>query len=88
MIYYKKNNLTMRDDPFVYANGIQGVARTVLDHSEHWPLLLSQGATVTVTMSANGSATHLEELKNNISSGYVASSLTGWGPSWELNMTS
>ncbi|RMZ71750.1 subtilisin Carlsberg [Pyrenophora seminiperda CCB06] len=87
MIYYEKTNLTMRDDPFVYADGIEGVVRAVPYQAEHWLSLLSQGATVTVTIPANASADHLEELENHVTGGYVSGPLSSWGPSWELNMT-
>ena len=86
MLYYEQTNLTMRDDPFVYADGIQGVARVVPHHAQRWLSLLSQGATVTVTIPANGSATHFEELENHSTGGNVATSFTSWGPTWELNM--
>jgi hypothetical protein len=67
----------MRDDPFVYSDGIAGIARAV-----------EQGSTVTVTVpGANSSETYLEELENNASGGYVAGDLSSWGPSWELSMT-
>ncbi|KAI2487821.1 peptidase [Pyrenophora tritici-repentis] len=87
MVYYEKTNSTMRDDPFVFSDGIEGVARVVPYHAERWISLLSQDTTVTVTMPANGSATHLEQLENNDNGGYVSGLLSTWGPSWELNMT-
>jgi hypothetical protein len=78
----------MRDDPFVYADGIVGVARAVPYQAEHWRSLLEQGSIVTVTIpGANASQTYLEELENNVSGGYVAGKLSSWGPSWELSMT-
>jgi hypothetical protein len=78
----------MRDEPYVYSDGIQGVARAVPYHAEHWLSLLEQGFTVTVTIpNANASQVILEELENNITGGYVAGELTSWGPSWELSMT-
>jgi hypothetical protein len=83
------NNLrTMRDEPYVYSDGIEGVARAVPYQAEHWLSLLEQGHTVTVTIpNANESQTYLEELENNVTGGYVAGTLSSWGPSWELNMT-
>jgi subtilisin family serine protease len=87
MVYYEKSNLTMRDEPYVYADGIEGVARAIPYQVENWLSLLSQGSTVTVTIPANASQIHLEELENNETGGYVASDLTSWGPSWELNMS-
>jgi hypothetical protein len=78
----------MRDDPFVYADGIVGVARAVQYQAEHWRSLLEQGTTVTVTVpNANASQNYLEELENNERGGYVASTLSSWGPSWELSMS-
>ncbi|KZM24061.1 uncharacterized protein EKO05_0004598 [Ascochyta rabiei] len=87
MVYYERSNLTMRDEPYVYAEGIKGVVRAVPYAAEHWLSLLSQGATVSVTIPANGSQTYLEVLENNERGGYVAGQLTSWGPSWELSMT-
>ncbi|KAF9691272.1 hypothetical protein EKO04_010922 [Ascochyta lentis] len=87
MVYYESSNLTMRDEPYVYADGIEGVVKAVPYAAEHWLSLLSQGATVSVTIPANGSQTHLESLENNERGGYVAGTLTSWGPSWELSMT-
>ncbi|KAJ4361498.1 hypothetical protein N0V95_001835 [Ascochyta clinopodiicola] len=87
MVYYERSNLTMRDESYVYADGIEGVIKAAPYAAEHWLSLLSQGATVSVTIPANGSQTHLEVLENNESGGYVAGELTSWGPSWELSMT-
>jgi hypothetical protein len=87
MVYYERSNLTMRDEPYVYAEGIEGVVKAVPYAAEHWLSLLSQGATVSVTIPANDSQTHLEVLENNERGGYVAGELTSWGPSWELSMT-
>ncbi|EOA82987.1 uncharacterized protein SETTUDRAFT_165339 [Exserohilum turcica Et28A] len=87
MLYYEQSNLTMRDEPYVYADGIKGAARVVPHVAEQWLSLLSQGATVSVTIPANGSQTRLEELENNERGGYVAGRLSSWGPSWELSMT-
>jgi subtilisin family serine protease len=87
LMFYEHSNLTMRDDPFVYSDGIQGVARVVPYVAEHWLSLLSQGATVSATVSANGSQTYLEDLENNERGGYVAGDLSSWGPTWELNMS-
>lgn len=87
MLYYEHSNLTMREEPYVYADGIEGVARVVPYVAEQWLSLLSQGATVSVTIPANGSQTELEELENNERGGYVAGRLSSWGPTWELNMT-
>ncbi|EUC33580.1 hypothetical protein COCCADRAFT_95623 [Bipolaris zeicola 26-R-13] len=86
MAYYEHSNLTMRDEPFVYADGIQGVIRVAPYAAEEWLSLLSQGATVSVTIPSNGSQIYLEDLENNESGGYVADSLTSWGPTWELSM--
>jgi hypothetical protein len=78
----------MRDEPYVYTDGIEGVVKAVPYQAEHWLALLEQGSTVTITIpNTNSSRTLLYELENNISGGYVAGTLTSWGPSWELNMT-
>jgi hypothetical protein len=78
----------MRDEVYVYADGIEGVAKVVPYHAEHWLSLLDQGTTVSVTVpNANSSGRHFEEIENNESGGYVAGMLSSWGPSWELNMT-
>ncbi|KAF2177139.1 subtilisin-like protein [Zopfia rhizophila CBS 207.26] len=88
LMYYERSNLTMRDEPYVYADGIQGVARAIPYQAKHWLSLLEQGSTITVTIpNANATQVRLEELENNISGGYVAGQLTSWGPSWELSMT-
>ena len=78
----------MRDEPYVYSEGLEGVIKAVPYQAEHWLSLLKQGRTVTVTIpNANQSQTYLEELENNATGGYVAGQLSSWGPSWELNMT-
>ncbi|KAG9185525.1 hypothetical protein G6011_06856 [Alternaria panax] len=87
MVYYERSNLTMRDQPYVYADGIEGVVRAVPYAAERWLSLLSQGATVSVTIPANGNQTYLEVLENNERGGYVAGDLTSWGPNWELSMS-
>jgi hypothetical protein len=82
------NPRTMRDEPYVYSEGIQGVVKAVPYAAQHWLSLLKQGSSVTVTLpSANTSQTYLEELENNVTGGYVAGELTSWGPSWELSMS-
>jgi hypothetical protein len=82
------NSRTMRDEPYVYSEGIQGVVKAVPYVAERWLSSLKQGSTVTVTIpSANTSQTYLEELENNVTGGYVAGALTSWGPSWELSMS-
>lgn len=87
MIYYTKSNSTMREDPFVYADGIVGVAKAIPHVAEEWLSLLSQGTTITVTVPSNTSHTYLEELENHETGGFVAGQLSSWGPSWELDMT-
>jgi hypothetical protein len=78
----------MREEPYVYADGIEGVIKTVPYRAEYWLSLLEQGSTVTVTIpNSNSTSVQLVELENNVSGGYVAGSLTSWGPSWELSMT-
>jgi hypothetical protein len=90
LYHYSMSNTssTMRDDPLLYSEGIQGVARAILYQAEHWLSLLEQGSTVIVTVpGANSSQVYLEELENNMSGGYVAGQLSSWGPSWELSMS-
>ncbi|KAH9867743.1 hypothetical protein IAQ61_008338 [Plenodomus lingam] len=87
MAYYEHSNLTMRDETYVYANGIEGVVRVVPYIAERWLSLLSQGTTVSVTIPANGTKKQLEELENNQSGGYISGDLSSWGPTWELSMT-
>lgn len=77
----------MRDDPFVYADGIEGVARIAPYVAEEWLSSLEQGATVTVRIpSSNNTETILEDLDNTETGGFLANSLTSWGPSWELGV--
>ncbi|KAJ4301343.1 hypothetical protein N0V90_003435 [Kalmusia sp. IMI 367209] len=89
MLYYDGtgSNLTMRDDPIVYADGIEGVARIAPYVAERWLSLLKQGSSVTVSIpSSNDTEVYLEEFENNETGGFLANSLTSWGPSWELGV--
>ena len=77
----------MRDDPYIWTEGIEGVARIAPYIAEQWLSLLERNTTVTVEIPATGNATiHLEELENNETGGFLANSLTSWGPSWELGV--
>lgn len=77
----------MRDDPIVYTEGIEGVARIAPYVANNWLSLLKQNSTVTVNIpSSNSTEIHLEELENNETGGFLANSLTSWGPSWELGV--
>jgi hypothetical protein len=77
----------MRDDPIIYTEGIEGVARIAPYVAERWLSLLERKSVVTVNIPAsNDTEIHLEELENNETGGYLASSLTSWGPSWELGV--
>ncbi|KAJ4344849.1 uncharacterized protein N0V89_012593 [Didymosphaeria variabile] len=79
--------LTMRDDPIVYTEGIEGVARVAPYVANNWLSLLKQDSVVTVNIpSSNNTEIHLEEFENNETGGYLANSLTSWGPSWELGV--
>ncbi|KAL5389691.1 hypothetical protein DPSP01_002186 [Paraphaeosphaeria sporulosa] len=89
MLYYdgSGSNRTMRDDPIVWAEGIEGVARVAPYVAEQWLSSLARNSTVTVNIPATNNATiHLEELENNETGGFLANSLTSWGPSWELGV--
>ncbi|KAF1980224.1 subtilisin-like serine protease-like protein [Bimuria novae-zelandiae CBS 107.79] len=89
MLYYdgSGSNLTMRDDPIVYADGIKGVARIAPYVAEQWLSLLKRGSTITVNIpSSNNTEVGFEELDNNETGGFLANSLTSWGPSWELGV--
>ena len=73
---------TMRDDPIVYADGIEGVARIAPYVAGNWLSLLQQGSTVTVTIPGNNTNVELEQFDNQETGGLLANSLTSWGPSW------
>ncbi|OLN97593.1 Minor extracellular protease vpr 1 [Colletotrichum chlorophyti] len=84
ILYYTNDNTTMRDEQFVYSEGIEGVASIPPYQSEQWLSLLKEGRRVTVTIpNANNTKTRLEELENNISGSYMGS-FSSWGPTWEL----
>ena len=77
----------MRDDPVVYTDGIEGVARIAPYVAEEWLSLLKQGSNVTITIpGSNNTELELEQFDNNLTGGFVANSLTSWGPSWELGV--
>lgn len=76
----------MRDDPIIYADGIEGVARIAPYVAENWLSLLQQGSTVTVTIPGNNTNLELEQFDNQETGGFLANSLTSWGPSWELGV--
>lgn len=74
----------MRDEQYVYSEGIQGVASIPPYQSDQWLSLLEQGRSVTISIpSANNTRTRLEELENNSSGSYMGS-FSSWGPTWEL----
>lgn len=77
----------MRDDPIVYADGIEGVARIPPHIAERWLASLKQGSSITVNIpNGNEAEVSLEELENNETGGFLANELTSWGPSWELGV--
>lgn len=77
----------MRDDPVIYTEGIEGVARIPPYIANQWLSLLEQGSVVTLEIPVSNNATiHLEELENNETGGFLANSLTSWGPTWELGV--
>lgn len=77
----------MRDDPIIYTDGIEGVARVAPYVAENWLSLLKQGSNVTVSIpGSNNTELELEQLDNTLTGGFLANSLTSWGPSWELGV--
>lgn len=77
----------MRDDPIIYTDGIEGVARVAPYVAENWLSLLKQSSNVTVSIpGSNNTELELEQLDNNLTGGFLANSLTSWGPSWELGV--
>lgn len=76
----------MRDDPIIYTEGIEGIARIAPYVAEEWLSLLQQGKTVTVNIPGNNTNLELEQLDNKATGGFLANSLTSWGPSWELGV--
>ncbi|KAF9873122.1 hypothetical protein CkaCkLH20_09285 [Colletotrichum karsti] len=85
IIYYTNDNTTMRDEQYVYSDGILGVASVPPYQSAQWLSLLSQGRSVTVSIpDANNTKTRLENLENNSSGSYMGS-FSSWGPTWELD---
>lgn len=77
----------MRDDPIIYQEGIEGVARIAPYVANRWLSLLGSNSTVTVQIpSSNSTDVQLEEFENNITGGLLADSFTSWGPSWELGV--
>ncbi|KAF6827563.1 subtilisin-like serine protease pr1c [Colletotrichum plurivorum] len=85
ILYYTNDNTTMRDDRFVYSEGIQGVASVPPYQSEQWLSLLAEGRIVTVAIpNADNTKTRLENLENNSSGSYMGS-FSSWGPTWELD---
>ncbi|RSM17836.1 hypothetical protein CDV31_003262 [Fusarium ambrosium] len=86
LLYYAKDNLTMRDELYNYAEGLQGVGTVPPYVAQKWLSLLKEGKTVTVTLpGGNNTTVRLEQLENNVSGGYMGD-LSSWGPTWELAM--
>ncbi|EXF75055.1 subtilisin Carlsberg [Colletotrichum fioriniae PJ7] len=84
ILFYTNDNTTMRDEQYVYSEGIRGVASIPPYQSDQWLSLLEQGRGVTISIpSANNTRTRLEELENNSSGSYMGS-FSSWGPTWEL----
>ncbi|KZL86648.1 subtilisin carlsberg [Colletotrichum incanum] len=84
IIYYTSDNTTMRDEQYVYSQGIQGVASIPPYQAEQWLSLLEQGRNVILSIpNANNTKTRLEELENNTSGSYLGT-FSSWGPTWEL----
>ncbi|GJC78195.1 minor extracellular protease vpr [Colletotrichum liriopes] len=89
IVYYTSDNTlryisTMRDEQYVYSQGIKGVASVPPYQSEQWLSFLEQGRNVILSISnANNTKTRLEELENNTSGSYLGT-FSSWGPTWEL----
>ncbi|KAK7413477.1 hypothetical protein QQX98_007625 [Neonectria punicea] len=87
LLYFPRDNLTMRDELYNYAEGLQGVGSVPPYIAEQWVDLLGQDERVTVSLpGSNSSTVRLEQLENNISGGYMGD-LSSWGPTWELAMS-
>ncbi|KPM34729.1 hypothetical protein AK830_g11841 [Neonectria ditissima] len=87
LLYFPRDNLTMRDEMYNYAEGLQGVGSVPPYLAEQWIDLLAEGERLTVSLpGANSSTVRLEQLENNISGGYMGD-LSSWGPTWELAMS-
>ncbi|KAI8239397.1 Minor extracellular protease vpr [Colletotrichum sp. SAR 10_96] len=85
ILYYTNDNTTMRDEQYVYSDGILGVASVPPYQSTQWLSLLDQGRAVTVSIpNANNTKTRLENLENNSSGSYMGT-FSSWGPTWELD---
>ncbi|KAF5520998.1 Minor extracellular protease vpr [Colletotrichum aenigma] len=85
ILYYTNDNTTMRDEQYVYSDGILGVASVPPYQSTQWLSLLDQGRAVTVSIpKANNTKTRLENLENNSSGSYMGT-FSSWGPTWELD---
>ncbi|KAJ4326312.1 hypothetical protein N0V84_003178 [Fusarium piperis] len=86
LLYYGKDNSTMRDDLYNYAEGLQGVATVPPYVAQQWLSLLKEGKTVTVSLPGkNSTAVRLEQLEDNVTGGYMGD-FSSWGPTWELAM--
>ncbi|KAI8201518.1 Minor extracellular protease vpr [Colletotrichum sp. SAR 10_76] len=85
ILYYTNDNTTMRDEQYVYSDGILGVASVPPYQSTQWLSLLNQGRAVIVSIpNANNTKTRLENLENNSSGSYMGT-FSSWGPTWELD---
>ncbi|GJD00643.1 subtilisin Carlsberg [Colletotrichum higginsianum] len=84
ILYNTNDNTTMRDQQYVYSQGIQGVASIPPYQAQQWLSLLEQGRNVIVSIpNANNTKTRLEELENNSGGSYMGT-FSSWGPTWEL----
>lgn len=78
---------TMRDELYVYSEGLEGVAKVPPYVAQQWLSMLEQNLTVTASIPATENATiHYAELENNETGGLMANTFTSWGPSWELDI--
>ncbi|KAF4995752.1 hypothetical protein FDECE_12701 [Fusarium decemcellulare] len=80
--------LTMRDEIYNYAEGLQGVGTVPPNLAKEWISLLKDDQNVTVSLPGqNHSTIRLDQFENNVSGGYMAD-LSSWGPNWELSPSS
>ncbi|KAH8693365.1 peptidase [Phaeosphaeriaceae sp. PMI808] len=85
LLFFERINSTIRDEIYVWATGIESIARVIPFQAMQWDVLLKQGSTITLTIpNINSTTTHLEEIENNLSGGYMTT-FSSWGPTWELN---
>lgn len=79
----KENSIT---NVYIYLEEIRGVAQITAAQGAQWIEAINQGEAVTVAISAPDSAgAFIQEWKAPASGGYT-SSLSTWGPTWEVDV--